>query len=187
MTYLDSVIRRNRDFADRDFRPDLRMMPSGKALIVGCVDPRVDPATLFKLDPGEAAVLRNIGGRVTPALLETLAILREVTLGAGADVGSESSLVLLQHTDCGIRHAHRRAPELLAQHMGIPLAELESRSIDDPYEAVALDVAALRASDRVPGGYTVSGLVYDVATGRLDVVVPPTRLRPPAVAQDRRA
>jgi len=36
-------------------------------------------------------------------------------------------------------------------------------------------VAALRASPDVSAGYTVSGLVYDVATGKVEVVVPPSR------------
>ena len=50
--------------------------------------------------------------------------------------------------------------------------------INDPYEAVAVDIAALRANPRFPGGFTVASLVYDVATGKIETVVPPARLRP---------
>ena len=177
MNYLDSLLQRNEEFASDGFDPNLRMMPSGRSLIIGCVDPRVDPAEIFKLEHGEAAILRNIGGRVNPALIESLELLQEVTRGAGR-IGPESSLIVLHHTDCGINHCYHRAPGLLAKHMGVAAEQIDDLAITDPYKAVALDVEALRASPRVPGGYTVSGVVYDVATGKVDVVVPPARLRP---------
>ncbi|MFE7358979.1 carbonic anhydrase [Streptomyces sp. NPDC057543] len=42
-------------------------MPSGSLTVIGCVDPRVDPSDVLGLKLGEAAVIRNVGGRVTPA------------------------------------------------------------------------------------------------------------------------
>ena len=68
MDYLGTLLRRNGEFAGLGFNPNLRMMPSSKTLIIGCVDPRVDPMNIFELEPGEAAIFRNIGGRVNPAL-----------------------------------------------------------------------------------------------------------------------
>jgi hypothetical protein len=52
MTYVDTLLRRNDEFAGDGFNPNLRMMPSSKSLIIGCVDPRVDPANIFKLERG---------------------------------------------------------------------------------------------------------------------------------------
>jgi carbonic anhydrase len=43
--------------------------------------------------------------------------------------------------------------------------------------AVAIDVAALRAIPALPGEWLISGLVYDIATGLVDVVIPPARIR----------
>jgi carbonic anhydrase len=40
-------------------------------------------------------------------------------------------------------------------------------------KAVAVDVAALKSNPLLPGGFLVSGLVYDVGTGRIELVVPP--------------
>jgi carbonic anhydrase len=37
---------------------------------------------------------------------------------------------------------------------------------------VAVDVAVLRAHPGIADAYTVSGLVYDVSTGLVEVVVP---------------
>jgi carbonic anhydrase len=36
----------------------------------------------------------------------------------------------------------------------------------------------LKANPNLPGGFTVTGLVYDVTTGRIDTVVPASLLRP---------
>jgi len=43
---------------------------------------------------------------------------------------------------------------------------------------VAVDVAALKANPLLPGGFLVTGLVYDVTTGRIEIVVPTSLLRP---------
>jgi carbonic anhydrase len=64
--------------------------------------------------------------------------------------------------------------------MGTTTDELEKLEINNPYKAVEIEVAALRANPNVPGGYTVSGLVNDVATGKVERIVPPSRLRPDA-------
>lgn len=53
------------------------------------------------------------------------------------------------------------------------LEQLDTLAITDPHKSVALDVAALKANPHICGGYTVSGLVYDVATGKVETVVSP--------------
>ena len=67
--------------------------------------------------------------------------------------------------------------------MGVADDKLDDLAITDPYKAVALDVASLKANPNLPGGFTVTGLVYDVKTGRVETVVPPAPLRP---GQDQR-
>jgi len=146
-------------------------------MIIGCVDPRVDPMDVLQLKPGEAVVLRNVGGRVTPALFETMTILRTVAQAAGKDMGAGWNLIVLQHTDCGIKGCYHHAPALLAPYMGVPLEELDTLAITDPHAAVAIDVERLKANPELPGGFRVTGLVYDVATGKVETVVPPALLR----------
>ena len=63
------------------------MMPSMKTVIVGCVDPQVDPAEIFALEPGEAIVIRNVAGRIDTTTLQTITILRKVAQDAGKDLG----------------------------------------------------------------------------------------------------
>lgn len=176
MDYIDSLITRSADFARQDFNPALRMLPSSKSLIIGCVDPRVDPARIFALEQGEVGILRNVGGRVTPAMIETLALLNDVARGAGGRMGPEAHVILLHHTDCGIDHCRHLAPDLLARHMGVAPEALDEQAIADPHASVARDVATLMAHPDVVGERSVSGLVYDVATGSVEVIVPPTRV-----------
>ena len=92
MSFLDTILQRNKEIAARQagagkLMPSLPgAMPNVRAAIIGCADMRVDPANLFGLEPGEAVVIRNIGGRVTPGLLEELGLLGRI--GAGGEAGS---------------------------------------------------------------------------------------------------
>jgi carbonic anhydrase len=110
--------------------------------------------------------MRNIGGRVTPEALRSWALLGR--LGAGQSPGA-GHLAILHHTDCGIRRL-ATYPEQLAAFFEIPVADLDSKAVEDPYAAVRIDVDIAR--HRLPTDLLVSGLVYDVDTGLIDVVVP---------------
>lgn len=177
MDFPSMLASRNAQFARDGFSPELTIAPSQRTTIIGCVDPRVDPMDVLRLDPGEAVVVRNVGGRVTPGLLETLTILGAVARAAGSDMREGWNLVVLQHTDCGIKGCYRHAPALLAPYFGVAPEALDGLAINDPRAAVAIDIAALRAHPGLPEGLILTGMVYDVATGTIETVVPPARLR----------
>lgn len=115
MTVIDDLTNRNALFAEQEFNSQLQIMPSMKTVIIGCVDPRVDPADIFGLQPGEAAVIRNLGGRINPATLQNMAIVRTVAVAEGKEVGPGWNLIVLHHTDCGITPCLAHAPALLAK------------------------------------------------------------------------
>src|SRR5476649_445042 len=139
MDFLNTLAQRNEEFAINDFGGALKMMPSMKTMIIGCVDPRVDPHNVFKLQNGEAVVIRNVGGRVTKATLESMALVGTLAKAAGKEVGPGWNLVVLHHTDCGIIGCSQAAPDLLATHLGVAKADFDSVAIADPYKAVALE------------------------------------------------
>ena len=177
MSVIETLTQRNEAFASSRFSADVKIMPSMKTTIIGCVDPRVDPVDIFGLVPGEAAVIRNVGGRITPATLQTMAMLRIVAKASGGEIGLGWNLIVPHHNDCGITClAH--SPELLAKYFGVAPADLDALAIADPHKAVAVDVATLKANPLLPGGFLVTGLVYDVTTGRVEIAVPPALLRP---------
>jgi carbonic anhydrase len=171
MSVSELLTTRNKDFAAARFTAGLRMMPSLKAIVIGCVDPRVDPIEVLGAEPGEIAVIRNVGGRVTPGVRREIAMLRKVTQAAGGDLGPGWELIVLHHTDCGITRLVDQ-PELLSAFLEVDENRLSDQAVTDPRAAVALDVAALRAETAVPG-VSVSGLVYDVTTGVVETVVEP--------------
>ena len=181
MTSLDSMLERNKDFAAsqspaRDLMP--RALPNVKAIIIGCADMRVDPAHVLGIQPGEAVVMRNIGGRITPGLLEQLGMLGRIgeVVGAVPNDGGEFHLIVLQHTNCGITYLAGETA-MLTRFFQTPEPELKTKAVSDPRAAVAADVALLRSVPALPGEWLVSGLVYDVETGLVDVVVPPAQVR----------
>jgi carbonic anhydrase len=184
MNNLDHLLQRNKEFAVQQsaagtLMPSLpRAMPKVKAIIIGCADMRVDPAHVLGIKPGEAVVLRNIGGRITPGLLEQLGLLGRIGELAGEipGGGGEFHIIVLQHTDCGMTRL-AGDPAKLAHYFQIREDELKTKAVTDPRAAVAVDVAALRAIPALPGAWLTSGLVYDVATGLVEIVVPPAPIR----------
>jgi carbonic anhydrase len=66
---------------------------------------------------------------------------------------------------------------MLAHYFQIPEREVETKSVRDPYKSVAVDVAALRALPALPDEWLISALVFDVATGLVEVVVPAAPIR----------
>ena len=175
MTDVNQLIHRNQDFAVGEFLPDLNINPGGNMMIIGCVDPRVDPARILGLSQGEAAIIRNVGGRITPATLKTMRMLGKV--GAANPAGHQPgdwNLILLHHTDCGMTDL-AAFPELLAEYFEIGVEELAGKSVSDPAGSVTVDVGAIRQNIR-SAAFLVSGLVYDVETGSVTMIVPPTQL-----------
>lgn len=171
MDAVETFTSRNAEFAEHRFDPALSILPSLKTMIIACVDPRVDPVFVLGLKPGETAVIRNVGGRITPSTLETVAMLQGVARAHGARPG-RFDLVVLHHTDCGITLLEGQ-PETLARYFGVDEASVPSKAVGDPNAAVTVDVALLRAILHLPPGWVVSGLVYDVHTGKVEAVVPP--------------
>jgi carbonic anhydrase len=169
----DELAKRNAGFADGGSFANLGLMPSGSLTVIGCVDPRVDPCAVLGLKLGEAAVIRNVGGRVTPATLRTLGMLSKVVQARSGGSGpGDVHYAVLQHTDCGITDL-AGFPELLADYFEVAGVDLDAKAVTDPVAAVRVDVAFLK--QRLRAGVFVSGLVYDVAIGLIDVVVSPAR------------
>jgi carbonic anhydrase len=184
MNNLDHMLERNKDFAAQQsaagtLMPSLpRALPNVKAVIIGCADMRVDPADILGIKPGEAVIMRNIGGRITPGLLEQLGLLGRIGEVA-AEIpggGGEFHIIVLHHTDCGITRL-AGDPAMLAHYFQVEEGDLKAKAVTDPRAAVAVDVALLRAIPALPGAWLVSGLVYDVANGLVEIVVPPAPIR----------
>src|SRR5690349_15491110 len=74
VTKLTPLLERNERFA-RTYTPAALTLPAVPALVVTCLDHRVDPAAVLGLELGDAPVIRNTGGRVTEAVVDDVAYL----------------------------------------------------------------------------------------------------------------
>jgi carbonic anhydrase len=168
MSVVDELLERSAHVAQR--HTELPFLPRLGMCIVSCPDPRVDPAVIFGLEPGDAAVVRAAAGRISPIVLQQLLFLQ----AAGAAAGQASSgleLVLMTHTDCGITRL--QGPDYrdaLAAFLGCAPDELADKSVGDPAGAVRVDLQLLADTPLIPDSLSVTGLVYDVHTGRVSEV-----------------
>lgn len=150
--------------AAKHFEP-LPMEVRLQAIVLTCMDPRVHPAEALGLQRGEAVVIRNGGGRVTPEFLTQVALLSALTQ-AEQQQGASFELIVMHHTDCGLSHLDQAgAHTLLGHYLGVPADEVPDHHPSNPERAVAYDLQKLRDHPAVPDSLTLSGLVLDLSTG----------------------
>jgi carbonic anhydrase len=173
MTRMTSLLERNEQFA-RAYTPAALGIPAQQLLIVTCLDHRVDPAITLGLQLGDAPVIRNAGGRVTQAVIEDIAFIgflaSQLFAGqAGQDPdGPLFEVAVVHHTQCGTGFlADPGFRRQAAAATGLPEAALEASAVTDPNLTVAADVQRLLTAPSLPPKVSVSGHVYDIATGRL--------------------
>jgi carbonic anhydrase len=73
---IEAPLGRNREFAARGGHEGQVIFPKLRLFVVTCIDPRTDPAHFLGLDLSDALVLRNVGGRVTPEVIDDVELLR---------------------------------------------------------------------------------------------------------------
>jgi carbonic anhydrase len=174
MTKMSPLLERNEQFA-ATYTPGPLGPPAAQVVIVTCLDHRVDPAIILGLSLGDAVVIRNTGGRVTQAVIDDVAYLAFLAgqLFSG-QVAAEGlfEVAVVHHTQCGtgfladagFRHG-------AAEATGLPEAALEAAAVTDPHATVRADVERLLAAPSLSPKVSVSGHVYDIATGRVTTVL----------------
>jgi carbonic anhydrase len=162
----------NNDWSIHNFTPVPLGVPKAQVLIVTCLDHRLDPARMLGLEPGDAPVVRNAGGRVTDAVLTDIAYLGFLATAVFSVEGPLFEIAVIHHTQCGTGFlADPAFRDRAAGATGVAAQTLAASMVDDPAATVAEDVERLLASPLLPRGATVSGHVYDVDTGRVTTVV----------------
>ena len=170
MTRMTPLLERNEQFT-RTYTPAALGIPAQQVLIVTCLDHRVDPAIVLGLWLGEAPVIRNAGGRVTQAVIEDIAFLAYLAEQLSGGQGAADTLfevAVVHHTQCGTGFlADPGFRHRAAEATGLPEAALEASAVADPHTTVRADVDRLLTSPSLPPKVSVSGHVYDIATGHL--------------------
>jgi carbonic anhydrase len=174
MSNIAPLLDRNRAFAATNARlnvPTLPFLPFLSLYIVTCIDPRVDPAQTLGVGMGEAVVARNIGGRVTPAVIRDISYIGYL-VESKAPQGPWFEVAIIHHTDCGstlladdeLRHG-------FAMRIGVDERTLADTPVLDPERTVRTDVERVLWAQEIPSQVQVSGHVYDVKTGVVSTVV----------------
>jgi carbonic anhydrase len=156
---LEELLCKNREYAAGFTHGDLDAPPRLKLAIVTCMDARIDPVRILGLAPGDAHVIRNAGGVVTADVVRSLAISQH---GLGTE-----AIVVMQHTQCGLLTLSEEEFARQAEAATGVRPPWPTHAFSDLEASVREGVAALRGERLLPRRERVSGLVYDVATGRL--------------------
>ena len=173
-----TLLDRNRSFAEQFKAGNLPIRPRMSTIILTCVDSRVDPAHIFGLGLGDAIVMRNAGGRITPEVMRDLAILSVLTANMSGPSTMQPELIVMHHTDCGMcRLANAAIQRQVAERLGVGVDEAAAMAITDPTTSVQDDIEQLRQTPETPDQLIVSGFVYDVKNGTINQVAPPAPLR----------
>ncbi len=185
MTRMNPLLERNEQFA-RTYTPVPLGLPAAQMLVVTCLDHRVDPAIVLGLQLGEAPVIRNAGGRVTQAVIDDiayLAFLAEQLFGRQGPADTLFEVAVIHHTQCGTGFlADPDFRHQAAEATGVPEATLDASAVVDPHLTVKTDVERLLTSPLLSPKVSVSGHVYDIATGRITTTLDATARTARAVA-----
>jgi len=171
---MTPLLERNEQFATT-YTPVPLGPPTAQVVVVTCLDHRVDPALILGLRLGDAPVIRNAGGRVTPAVIKDIAFLGYLAEQLFADQVAADRLfevAVIHHTQCGTGFlADPGFRHQAAEATGISEAALEASAVADPHITVKADVERLLGSPMLSPKVSVSGHVYDIATGRVTTML----------------
>jgi carbonic anhydrase len=162
---FEDVLQANADYSAQFGDRGLAGRAARGLAVVTCMDSRISPLEMLGLHPGDAKILRNAGGRVTGDVLRTL-VLAVHLLGV-------DRIMVVAHTDCRMtKVTDADVHATIAADSGIDTRSLEFRTISDQRGTLAADVQRIRSSPYLPVGIPVLGGLYDVRTGKIEVVVP---------------
>jgi carbonic anhydrase len=171
-TNIGPALERNRLFAAGGGNEGAALFPRLGLVVITCLDPRVDPAHFLGLSLGDAVVVRNVGGQVTPEVINDLAFLGQIAENVLPD-GPLFEVAVIHHTQCGSgAFADATFRRRYAERIGVDETTLRDHAILDAAATVRRDVERVRAASAIPERVSASGHVYDVVTGVVETVVP---------------
>jgi carbonic anhydrase len=155
----DQLLENAQGYAARFDKADLPLPPGRRVAIVACMDARLNPYGLLGLSEGDAHIIRNAGGAVTPDVIRSLAISQRL-------LGTEE-IVLIHHTGCGmLTFDDDEFRSAIEKDTGIR-PEWPAEAFSDLDADVRQSIARVKTSPLIPRTDLVRGFVYEVETGKL--------------------
>ncbi|MDF2468868.1 MAG: carbonate dehydratase [Rhodococcus erythropolis] len=163
MTVTDEYLQNNAAYAEQ-FTGPLPLPPSKHVAVLACMDARIDVYRVLGIQEGESHVIRNAGGVVTDDEIRSLAISQRL-LGT-------TEIILIHHTDCGmLTFTDDDFKRSIQDEIGIK-PNWAAESFPDIDEDVRQSLKRIENSPFVTATTSLRGFVFDVATGKLNEVVP---------------
>ena len=163
MPDFDDLLAANHEYAEDFGLSGFDGIAHAGIAMVTCMDSRIDPLRMIGLEPGDAKILRNPGGRVTDAAL--------VALVMGVTLLQVRRILVVEHTRCAMASASE--DELKARvgaAAGNDASWMTLGAIVDQENTVRADVMRIKSHPLISDDILVGGFVYDVDTGLLKPV-----------------
>ena len=172
---IDPALERNRAFAAGGGHEGAVVFPNLRLFVITCLDPRVDPAHFLGLSVSDAMVVRNVGGRVTPEVINDVAFISQLAETMLPD-GPLFEVAVIHHTQCGTGAlADDTFRRRYAERIGVDESTLLDHAVLNPAATIIDDVERLRSASAISPRVAVSGHVYDVVTGLVETILPASR------------
>ena len=173
MAKIDPLLERNKHFATTKAFEGANVLAKYPVFVITCLDPRTDPSAFLELELGDAMVIRNAGGRVSPDALRDLAFIGHLANILNPAGGARFEVAVVHHNQCGTHYlAEKDFRRGFVDRIDGDDAALAAQAVVNPEQTVRVDVELLRSATILPSTITVSGHVYDVITGLLTTIVP---------------
>ncbi len=155
---LTRALAENDHYAAQFDRSSLPLPPGRKLAVLACMDARLTVEDVLGLRTGDAHIIRNAGGLATDDAIRSLVISQHL-------LGTEE-VIVIEHTGCGmLTFEDEPVRASIAESTGTEI-DLPLHAFPDLEENLNAQVERIRSHPWVKP-VPVSGLVYEVETGRL--------------------
>lgn len=160
MNEFEDLLTANRTFGDTFALGGFDGVAAAGVAIVTCMDSRIDPLRMVGLEPGDAKIFRNPGGRVTDAALEALVLC--------AHLLNVERVLVVPHTRCAVASStEAEIRSRVSESAGVEAGWQRFHVVDDQLQCLGEDVAKVRTHPLIADRVQVGGFLYDVDTGLL--------------------
>jgi carbonic anhydrase len=165
LSVIDNVLKANELYSESYTNHNLPAAPALKLAVITCKDARLRVEAMLELKEGDAHIIRNAGGVVTPDVIRSL-LVSHYMLGA-------QEVMIINHTGCGMMSfTDEQLFVTVRQATGTAAAGPEAiHTFTDIEENVRRQVEKVKSHPWIPEGMVVRGFVYDMETGKLREVV----------------
>lgn len=164
MDDFSDLLAANRTHADNFDLEGFDGIAHAGVAVVTCMDSRIDPIRIVGLEPGDAKIVRNPGGRITDEAIEALVL--------GVHLLDVDRILVVPHTRCAMASSTQDEMRTrVSNSAGLDASWLTFGVVADQRAALVDDIGRLRAHPLIPDDTRIGGFLYDVDTGLLDQLV----------------